>query len=173
MKPFLFLFYVKLCRCAITCETLVKGYLIKEPLPFIFKIFLAIIFCVTLLYLASQLGGVGMNGPNLGCNPLLYLITGLLGFVFVYSISSLYNKSLIFIEIISQNTLFIIFFHWVLVAFIGKMEILEYLSSEVTPFMQLVSISLMSLMVLLFCMPVVAFLKTYCPIMLGKYIYEK
>lgn len=77
----------------------------------------SILLSVFLLYMVYQVlqlnGPVQMNGPHVGRNILLYVVGGVAGSFSILFICQTFNSSTL-IQLISRNTLFVIFFHWLL-----------------------------------------------------------
>ena len=70
-----------------------------------------------LVYVALYLNGSAqMNGPGIGRNVLLYLMGGIAGSLSILFVCQFFSRSNL-IRLISRNTLFIIFFHWLLLVF--------------------------------------------------------
>ena len=118
----------------------------------------------------------GLIQMNLGINEklqnkslFLAYLGGTIGTFMIIIFSKLFNKENKFVKTIAKNTLFIIFFHWLLLFFTRwlKLQLLTtYFSNILSKFMFVVLFSTLILIVSYFT---IKFLEKYCPLVLGKY----
>lgn len=162
----------------------VFGYLLKNCDFGIEKnnvnIFKSIVFAALLILLLVYIYKI--NGTilisevilNIGLTQsiLLSYFSGILGFFLIYNLSRMININNHFIQTISKNTLFVIFFHY-LVFFIGRwIGIHKYstiIYDTIGIFGLLIVTLLYSMFNLLINYYVILFLSKFFPIVLGKY----
>lgn len=103
------------------------GYYMKRLLHKSIKISNLIVVSVLLCFVVGLIlkinGAAQMNGPSFGKDIILNYIGGISGTLMIFSISMLLAKCFNnkpFVKTISRNTLFIIFFHWLLLEFISR-----------------------------------------------------
>lgn len=111
--------YFNLDSTLLAIPFFIGGYSLKKWFGEIDRINRAIIFFLFVLslstvYIMLDINGPSqMNGPGIGDNVCFYLIGGFAGSFAIILISQ-FGKSLNVVKIISRNTLFIIFYHWLL-----------------------------------------------------------
>lgn len=113
-----------------------SGYYFKQKLDFLQGInsirllSLAVLFGVIVYVDLAMNGAAQMNGPSYGKYILANYLAGFSGSMMVFLISILIAKNLhenSCVKTISRYTLFIIFFHWVLLLFFGRILHSEFL----------------------------------------------
>ena len=93
----------------------------KDNLPSFFLITFISGWVVYLVLISN--GAAQMNGPFYGKNVLLYYIGSLSGCIMLFMVAKMLSKmfgKIDYVKIISRNTLFIIFSHWILLWLIGR-----------------------------------------------------
>lgn len=113
-----------------------SGYYLRRKLDFLQGInnirllSLAVLFGVIVYVNLAINGAAQMNGPSYGKFVLANYLAGFSGSMMVFMISIPIAKNLhenSFVKTISRYTLFIIFFHWVMLLFVGRILHLEFL----------------------------------------------
>lgn len=87
----------------------------------------------------------------------------------IYILSNLFKKESIFVKTIAQNTLFIMFFHTILLFLTKVFNINTFILN--IHFQSLIFL-LYTLILFVFMYFSIKLLYKYCPLMLGKYNYE-
>ena len=139
---------------------------------------LFIIISLVIMYFVLQQNGVALKMPHvLGIRPnISQLISdyfaAILGSFVIILISSIiaYNKDKInnFANTIAKNTLFIIFFHFLILWFEKMFKLKNYvINLSTVQVFCLISIS--TIVNLIICYYVIRILQKYCPLLLGKY----
>lgn len=134
-------------------------------------IVLCIISAIAIWIILNINGAAQMIAPTYGKNLLINYMAGALGTLGIWSLSKMLancfrNKN--FIHTISRNTLFIIFFHWLLLMFIGKM-IHKTFGDICTNAVSIIVVSLLlSLIILFFSKIVIDFGVIKYPFLFGK-----
>lgn len=88
-----------------------------------YLLIIAIVASLMVYYALIYNGAAQMNGPSYGRNIFMNYIAGISGCFMVFAISKcmefrFHRKN--FVRTISRNTLFLIFFHWLLLEFIAR-----------------------------------------------------
>lgn len=128
-------------------------------------------FIITIVILNFN-GANQMNGPSGGHYLTLVYLGGFTGSAIVYSFSLLLAKLLpvnLLLKIISRNTLFIIFFHWVLVqgfSFVGLFDVLGRFTENIG--LVLVETIVISLVILYFSYLIIKLFSNRFPLLFGK-----
>ena len=113
-----------------------SGYYLKQKLDFLQGInsirllSLAVLFGVIVYVDLAMNGAAEMNGPSYGKYVLANFLAGFSGGMMVFLISIPIAKNLhenSFVKTISRYTLFIIFFHWVMLNFFGRVLRFKFL----------------------------------------------
>ncbi|MCD7780237.1 MAG: hypothetical protein LUH05_06150 [Candidatus Gastranaerophilales bacterium] len=108
--------------------------------------------------------------PRGMANLFLSYTSGILGTLSLVLISSIITKNNKFINTISKNTLFIIFFHWFLMFFLSWSGLIKYIKAEFDSHTHVVLLyAILSLAILVVNYFVILILQKYCPLILGKY----
>lgn len=113
-----------------------SGYYLRMKFNYIQKINSVLLFCLAILcgivvYIDLMKNGAAqMIGPSYGNYILPNYLAGFLGsimiFLFSIPIARLF-KARAFVKTISRNTLFIIFFHWIMLWFFGRLLHVSFL----------------------------------------------
>ena len=119
-----------------------------------------------LLKLGRPLVPVNNENPSL----ILMYIAGITGSFLVILFSNLFKEKNNFIDKISKNTLFIIFFHWFILFFINLTKIPNYINLLDDVFLKIFSIFILSSLILYTCYLAIIILEKKCPLILGKYV---
>lgn len=104
---------------------------------------------------------------------ILKYIAGIVGSFLVIFISSLFKTKINFIDKISKNTLFIIFFHEFILFFLRQMKIPISINSVDCLYLKVFLIFLLSAFILYTCYLTISILEKKFPIILGKYLPQK
>lgn len=105
-------------------------------------------------------------------NLLMYYMCGFAGTIAVIFFSMTFKSLPNFINITSKNTLFIIFFHFVLLAFAKFFNFSKYADNQNCLFIFII-LAVSTLCNLLICYYFIKFLQKRCPLLLGKYYPAK
>ena len=131
---------------------------------------LAVITFSLVMMVAYMSDGAQMNGPQMNCGVVFFYISGIAGFFFIYYLSSIRNTFFHkYIELISRHTLFIIFYHWLLVVFVGKSGVIDLIGSMNSSAFEIIFSFVISFVILISSIPVISILRKKFPIVLGKY----
>lgn len=122
-----------------------------------------------LLKLNRPLEPVNNENPSL----ILMYIAGIIGSLLVILFSNLFKAKINFIDKVSKNTLFIIFFHWFILYFLGWARIPLHIAILDNIALKLVLIFILTVLLLFLCYLAIIILEKKCPLILGKYIPKK
>ncbi len=100
---------------------------------------------------------------------LLAYFGGILGTLMTFIIANFFNKENDFIKVIGKNTLFIIFFHWLLLFFTRWFKLQLLINYFTNIFSKCIFILLFSLLILTISYFIIKFLEKHFPVILGKY----
>ena len=100
---------------------------------------------------------------------LLAYLGGTIGTFMVIIFSDFFNKENKFIKTIAKNTLFIIFFHWLLLFFTRWLKLQLITTSFSNILSKFMFVVLFSTLILIVSYFTIKFLGKYCPLVLGKY----
>ena len=112
------------------------GYFLRKKMDLLQSIsnirllFGALLFGVIVYVDLVMNGAAQMNGPSYGNSILANYLAGFSGSLMLFLISIFMAKILhenSFVKTISRNTLFIIFFHWVMLVFLGRILHFKFL----------------------------------------------
>ena len=131
------------------------------------KIVASIICMIMTIIILGINGPTQMNGPSCGKSVLLNYVAGISGTMIIFLLSS-YGSSRSFVKLISRNTLFLIFYHWIMIIFINQVGFRSLLDDVCNPFVQLAIIIVLVALSLLSANYVIKFLQRKYPIILGK-----
>ena len=113
-----------------------------------------------------------MNGPSYGKFLLLNYTAGIIGSISVLSISCLISRLIKIsngLKVISRNTLFIIFSHWVFVSVFSFIGLHSFMSGISNNHLFVISgVILESLLILVLSYFLIRMLGTKFPLLLGK-----
>lgn len=136
-------------------------------------------FCIliitALLFLQNFNGVIAMSEPYRTAfgegSPEIMLLyaAGIFGSTGIFLTSSLINKSNKFIDTISKNTLFIMFFHWVLLFFVNWSGVRKIIAAIPNLAIQFVCVFFISAMIFAINYFAILICQKYCPVLLGKY----
>ena len=143
---------------------------LKRKLLQTFLLFIIFIYLVWVLLYTNhtlRIPSVMELAPSL-LNLILYYIAGLLGSIAIISVSKMFKQTTLFVDIISKNTLFIIFFHFVLLAFGKFFNFNKFIVGQNTITIFLI-VSLSTIANLLICYLVIKLLEKSSPLLLGKF----
>jgi fucose 4-O-acetylase-like acetyltransferase len=132
-----------------------------------------LILTVLLFGIYSYNGFAQMNGPSVGRDPILNYAGGLSGSAIVIFIAMLIKNGNSLVLNISRNTLFIIFFHWLLLIIMGKLQIFKLWNFIDNSLIAVFFTTLLSFLLLFPINHVIKFLEIKYPIVLGKYAIRK
>lgn len=129
------------------------------------------IFMLYLVYVALYLNGSAqMNGPGIGRNVLLYLMGGIAGSLSILFVCQFLGRSNL-IRLISRNTLFIIFFHWLLLVFYSllrkEIDIWSFMENDYLAVAFTVVFSFLLFVPIVFA---IKLLLPHFPLLFGKYL---
>ena len=116
------------------------------------------------LFMSKTYLAVGSETNSL----LIDYIAGCLGSLLVLLSSKHINKNK-FVDVISKNTLFIIFFHWLLLFFIRWVGLIKYLYQITSVNIRVIIVGIITFIILVVSYYMIMILQKYCPILLGKY----
>lgn len=147
---------------------------IMDMLKFnIVRLIVALISFVLVVLVLEYNGAAQMNGPSFGKNILLNYSAGVFGSLGIFIISIIAAeifKRKEYIYRISRNTLFIIFFHWLLLAPIGKVLRLTFVQIGINPtsISILTNTILTSILILHFSKITITRFESKIPVLFGK-----
>lgn len=147
---------------------------IMDMLKFnIIRLIVALISFVLVVLVLEYNGAAQMNGPSFGKNILLNYSAGVFGSLGIFIISIIAAeifKRKEYIYRISRNTLFIIFFHWLLLAPIGKVLRLTFVQIGINPtsISILTNTILTSILILHFSKITITRFESKIPVLFGK-----
>ena len=101
---------------------------------------------------------------------ILMYLAGIIGSFLVILFSNLFKEKINFVDKISKNTLFIIFFHYFILFFTHWMKIPKYINLLDNVFLKVFLIFILSSSILYLCYLTIIILEKKCPLILGKYI---
>ena len=116
--------------------------------------------------MSRSLEPINNENPSL----ILMYIAGIIGSFLVILFSNLFKEKINFVDKISKNTLFIIFFHWFILFFIRWSKIPLHINLLDNIVLKLVLIFILATLLLYLCYLVILVLEKKCPLILGKYI---
>ncbi len=100
---------------------------------------------------------------------LLNYLGGIFGTFMIIMFSKIFVKENKFVKIIAQNTLFIIFFHWLLLFFTRWLKIQSIIPNLTNISYKFLFIIFFAYLLLIISYYSIKLLEKYCPIVLGKY----
>ena len=165
------------------------GYLIKDIFPNfkndinntkmnILKSFLIISIYFVLLYLVLKYNGFARMSDAI---PSLYKVkslffmyfAGVIGTLMVIQFCKHIHSENFFVSTISQNTLFILFYHWFILFFVQWAKINEcFFFNNSSYWIQIIYCLIFSIINLIICFVTILLLKRF-PLIFGKYNYKK
>lgn len=155
----------------------ILGYYFKrlkhiDSYPYLIYCCIAV-FSLILCYVILELNGAAqMNGPSYGKFLLLNYTAGIIGSISVLSISCLISRLIKIsngLKVISRNTLFIIFSHWVFVSVFSFIGLHSFMSGISNNHLFVISgVILESLLILVLSYFLIRMLGTKFPLLLGK-----
>lgn len=123
-------------------------------------------FCLTYVVLC-------LNGPGVGCNILLFFVGGITGSLTILFISQSFDKNGL-IRLISRNTLFIIFFHWLLLVsyslFRRTFDLWSFIKNDYLAIIFTIVFSFLLFIPIVF---VIKLMLPRFPLLFGKYLRNK
>lgn len=137
------------------------------------KLFLYILISLIILIIIYKYNGVilmnlRINKNLQGQSIILSYIAGIVGTFAVICISKLFNANHKILDVISKNTLFIIFYHWLILWLISLCKIYILVNLVNSMVLRLVLCVFISIIILLLNYISIVFLEKYFPIILGK-----
>lgn len=129
---------------------------------------LSIIICVLVICMLLNVGGASqMNGPVYGKSIFFSYAAGIIGTMFVFLLSSL-SGNLNFVKLISRNTLFLIFYHWILLFVLNAIGLYKIYNIISCAYLQLIIMICFVAFTLYSSKFVIVYLLKKFPIILGK-----
>lgn len=140
----------------------------------IIKLLFSTLIIGILLFIILKINGYSVMGEAIYSlknvqHISLVFIGALLGSFMVINFAKIYNSENSFVKVISENTLFIIFFHWLVIFIMKWIKIPILFKTDVSPNYKL--IFLFALLNLGICYFAIKSLKKF-PLILGKYNYK-
>lgn len=131
------------------------------------KIMVSAVLIIITVILLSINGPAQMNGPSCGKSVLLNYAAGFLGAMAIFLLSS-YGNNCKFVKLISRNTLFLIFYHWIMIIVISHIGLGHLLNTLYNPLAQLALIIVLTVLILVSAKYAIILLQRKFPVILGK-----
>lgn len=155
----------------------IKIFIDNSKLNIVFTIVACTLIAFILLKIATINGLIEMNlkitEETAHQSLILAYIAGCLGFFMTVALSLLFKSVNKFVQKISKNTLFILFFHMLVLFILACFRFFSVISIYENLIYKLSILILTSFIILVVNYFVIIFLERYCPIALGKLCYFK